>query len=532
MKATLSRWRSYLPPLLATVIAITVTLLAYQTYAGQQVIGADLATYVLPGWSWLHGQGAPYSEFFDVKPPLTFAFFIPWMFVFGKSLAGFWLLYLLCLGVFFASFWLVVRKVAHSWLALLIFASFSAVTVGLGLLEDLFFVTEVIGFDAVFLGFLFIARTNPKIWHYFASAFLMGCAGQIKELFILTPLVVFIAALRKSDHRRKAVLWSISGCASAIILTIAVLLFWGLDSFHSYIETLGFKREMFPAPSITEVPNLVGTLIWAVQTQALPGFIFLILVTFVVLIWKKQTRRLIELASWLGLRGLVAILSLLTLAGYLWQGHGFYGHYALSALVPIYLLVALCGSIILRSFNAQGKRSVIFSWILIFVLVAPMPSIVSWDLGRTRSISIVEPIRGVTELESPSALARFENIHGSLSDSECLYVMNGWAAPAQYLYANVQACTRFIVPPLTLSPLLRDELVSTLEKNPPRVMIVDPSLAYEADHSNLSQVNVDEIIKNCYSLSTFDEMTYLSNAKDIAITQRCWIENSKLKPQG
>ena len=74
-------WLERIPAVLAAAGSVVVVALAYGVFADRPAIEADLSTYLLPGRALLEGGGSLYVDYFDIKPPLTYALLVPIFFV-------------------------------------------------------------------------------------------------------------------------------------------------------------------------------------------------------------------------------------------------------------------------------------------------------------------------------------------------------------------------------------------------------------------------------------------------------------------
>ena len=169
--------QSLIPAVAASLIAIVTVLLAYTVFASTPLIQADLSTYVLPAQFRIDGLGSIYVDLFDIKPPLAYAMFVPWVAVFGVHLVQFWLLYALLMLITFAGFWYLIRRFLNPWYSLIVFSSCAGTLVGLGMLEELFFTTEIVCLALILSALTLIYRYRPSMYSAFAAGFLITSAG-------------------------------------------------------------------------------------------------------------------------------------------------------------------------------------------------------------------------------------------------------------------------------------------------------------------------------------------------------------------
>ena len=72
-----------IPYLLLGGGAALVVALSFLVFLQQTTITADLSTYLLPAVGREEGLGLLYADFLDIKPPLIFTVFVPWIALMG-----------------------------------------------------------------------------------------------------------------------------------------------------------------------------------------------------------------------------------------------------------------------------------------------------------------------------------------------------------------------------------------------------------------------------------------------------------------
>jgi hypothetical protein len=465
-----------LPALLASAGSLVVVALAYGVFADRPVMEADLSTYLLPGRSLLDGGGSLYVDYFDIKPPLTYALLVPWLAVAGPSLLGWWVLYALLLLAMFAAQWLLLRTVLGPWLALVAFASMAFVFVGESVLEELFFITEVMGLVLVLWGLLLAVRRGP--WWLLAGAALVTAAGQVKEVFILAPLAVIPLALSSRRGRLRGLAWAAGGVAAATALTVVVMVAWGDGVLAAYGEVLGLKRDRFAAPGVgglfdRSMDYVAEVAAWL---PLLVVFAAAILVTALAL-RRRRGQPGDEVPGWTLVHTSFVVLFAGIAAGFVWQGAPLIRHYAVAVIPPLFLLLgALLGWAwpIVASVKQWWGR--VLAAALIVGLVPAVGSIL-WAMGAVTGYSPARLVASAGALESDEALAGFRRVAEATVVGDCIQVAYGWSASAYHWYSGRPPCARFFVPPLDLTPDLRREYQQALITRPPDLIVYDPVLA-------------------------------------------------------
>lgn len=476
---------SVVPTLLAIALTTVVIALTLAVFSDRPTIEPDLSIYLLPATAQPWGSGAPYLDFLDIKPPLTYALFLPWVALVGPSLSGLWLLYSILLVGMFAGFWIVLRQELSPWPALVIFSACSTVIVWFVMLEEFFFITEVIGMVPLLWGLAIARHFRQHLWGLFVGALLLGMAGQVKEVFLFAP-VALLALAWTSGRRRLALSAVLAGVLAAWLLVATVLLWWGSGALSAYLDVVQVKREMFPAPSASDLQRLAGDHLSVIGAWLPLWVLFalgLVLATIVggrssgdQLVWMARTWRLTVGDSTLILASTAVAI------GFLWQGADLAKYYALALVFPVYLIVAVLLRHALDSVRSAAPigRGVIIALLVVGVL--PPVQGMMWLAGRAVAVRPPEDIARVIASESPVALAPFAEVRAAIPPGGCMHVAYGWWASVYYLYSKVPPCNRFTAPPLqTETPGLSSELRDALIARPPDVLVVDTSHQLPSD---------------------------------------------------
>ncbi|MCF8526180.1 MAG: hypothetical protein K9G24_01720 [Candidatus Nanopelagicales bacterium] len=472
-----SRWAA---PALAAGGALVVIALAYGVFSEWHILQADLSTYLLPGVARQRDQGTVYVDFFDIKPPLAYAMFLPWLALFGHGLAGMWVLYALLLASMFAGFWLVLRRLLDPWPALYVFSACCLSVVGLSLLEELFFVTETVCLVLVLCGLALALRLGSRPAWLIASAALVASAGQVKEVFILAPLALLPVASRFPRGWLRGVLCIAAGSVAAILAVGGALVLWGGGALGGYLEVLGFKREKFPAPTLSRIASDLPHYLATVRDW-FPWLGLLVVIVVGLLVWRLLSHRGIN--PLVGDRQVAAASVIILFAsvaiGMLWQGAPPIRHYALALVLPAYLLAGAALAWVQSCVTpiARPWRTLIV--ILTFATAAPAVSSVAWSYGRVRTFDPLSFVESASSLESESDLSVFRKIADLTPTDQCIQAAYGWSATAYYVYAARPSCSRFVVPPLALDPAYRQQMQDDLVRNPPAVLVLDEAVRGE-----------------------------------------------------
>jgi len=140
-------------------------------------IDRDESTFILMGQSWADGY-LPYTQLWDIKPPLTFFFFGTVISIFGKSFIAIRLVGVLFVAVTAFFTYRITKMIATKQKAL--FAAFCCVV-----LQSLFGSLQGVMSEHIAMAFVtpaiwLLVGERKGSWHIFAIGLLMGIALMVK----------------------------------------------------------------------------------------------------------------------------------------------------------------------------------------------------------------------------------------------------------------------------------------------------------------------------------------------------------------
>lgn len=515
-----------IPAFGAAIFGLLVIVLTLAKFANEPLMVGDLSTYVLPADALLRQGDAVYVDFFDIKPPITYLMFIPWLAVFGKSLLGMWIYYSVWLVALFLLTWLLLRWFLASWVALVPFFTLGTTLVAFGMLEEILFITEVVGLTLA-VAAVFILLRWPSLWVSYASAgFLTVGAGQTKEVFVLTPLILIPAVIFAKQQRLVNTAAFIGGGVTCLALILGSLLWWNPATIPEYLRILTFKSERFPPPSLGEMTQ--GIVEITQEIQAWIPLIALLLVILLALLLlsrvspaktppesSRQHGAVDRRAGWV-----VGTFAVSILIAFIWQGAPPLVHYAVALVFPLTLVLApLLRWGITTCHNISHRPVRIGLSLLLLVSILPATSSVLWVGGRSTGLDPIALGESIGQLEAPEATITYDRIAQLTSEDNCIQVAYGWAASAAYLYSERDPCSRFIVPPLALDQTRIDELQGDLVENPPALLVVNRALAGETTYPDESGspdsfvFPFEAVAASCYEPVAGEPTLFIPNAK-------------------
>lgn len=305
-------------------------------------IDKDESTFILMGQAWSDGF-LPYTFLWDLKPPLTFAYFAGIIALFGKSFVWIRLGGVLIVSV---TTWLVylcaqksgVPKNISRWAsaASLVFSSLFGSVQGV--------MSEHISM-LFFMGGLYLLLSKKiKIGHYFLAGLLLGFAAMSKlnlayPILLLGAHVAFKELADIKSYKMQKTLSLVFGGVLGLGITAWPFLF--KDSLQIWWESVflasGSYAQINSNNSLILLPVIAGLGVY--------------------IVWQKHRP-----ISLIGL-ALIGVLGSFIMAGKL------NGHYLLQAYPLFFLLLA---------FGFKNKPLKIPRWGLIFLLLLPVESYIEY----------------------------------------------------------------------------------------------------------------------------------------------------------
>ncbi len=279
-------------------------------------IDRDESTFILMGQSLVDGH-LPFTELWDIKPPLTFFFFAIPIYLFGKSFIAIRLL-----GVFFitvSSFYTYKLSLTNTSRRIAVIVGLLTVS-----LQSMFGSLQGLMSEHISMAFLvpaiwFLTKKDMPTWNVFISGLLVGCALMVKlnlaYIGLFVGLVVIYTAYQKSRSKSSLIQPVVYGLG---ILLVILLTF--LPYYFNNLSLLWWK-------SVIKAP-----LAYAGARQYSSIKLILYLSPFVLLLFFGWRKKVFNLKNQTIL--LLIITTLGTLVAYV-KGGRVNGHY----LILIYPLV-------------------------------------------------------------------------------------------------------------------------------------------------------------------------------------------------
>jgi 4-amino-4-deoxy-L-arabinose transferase-like glycosyltransferase len=325
-----------------------ITLFIRFPFFFRDYIDRDESTFILLGQSWVDGQ-LPYLELWDLKPPLTFAFFAAIISIFGKSFLAirFFGAVLVMVTAFFTfkiAVHITTKKVAY-W------ASICCVLL-LSLFGSLQGVMSEHICMAAFVPGLYLLISKKKNYWFLASGILMGITVMVK-LNMAYPILILGLFLCYELIKSKDIksVWNLFLFGIGICMVIVLTIF----PYYNVGELMVWWKSVILAPLKYTEARRFSFFKLAPTFFVVAGFLFLS--------WKK---------GWMNFKNRTVILLTVVIFGVLLsflKGGRVNGHYLIQTypMLVIFLVVALQS--IITTYSLKILRT-----ILVILLLIPMES--------------------------------------------------------------------------------------------------------------------------------------------------------------
>ncbi|MEA1787233.1 glycosyltransferase family 39 protein [Arenibacter sp. GZD96] len=308
--ANLSLWRVFW-------ILFWVTLFIRFPFFFRDYIDRDESTFILMGQSWVDGY-LPYTQLWDLKPPIVFLFFAIIISIFGKSFIairffGCLLVVISALFTFKIAATISTKKVAF-WAAL-----------GCALLQSMFGSVQGVMSEHISMAFFMpalylILKKNSVFW-VFTAGVLMGLAVMTKlnlaYAVLLVGLFILYVAFTK-NYISKGL-----GLATAYAFGILLVIFCTFLPYYDKGISLVWWH------SVVRASLEYADTTWASTLKMTPFFLFIAL--FFLWVWKKKYINLKNIHQQILMIAFLGILFSFVKAGHI------NGHYLIQ-LYPILII--------------------------------------------------------------------------------------------------------------------------------------------------------------------------------------------------
>ena len=449
------------------------------------LISTDEASWIAPAVAIVRGTGAPYVNYFDVKPPGLVFFFVPWIAVFGASMKSLVVLDVLLLAANLSLFYYLLRRLASPLLRDVVYGVSLVAAFGLQLFSGEFVQSETVGSVLLLLALAAVLRFRARPQAFLLAGALCALASQVKEVWFFCVIAFAVFALMDTPGRWRRLASLAAGWVAMTGLVVLGLV--ALGAAGAYLDVLTYKGTSFPLPGLVggarEAVKVIRTesvAVWWLW-PLLPVVLGLAFYLRVRVIGAVSALR--ETLSFRDSTALLAFLTWLCLVpGYVWQNKPVQGHTFVMLFYPFVFFTT--GALVYaqhafsdpKSWRLLKPRGVVA---VVLVLSLIPSSAVAAGLGDRYQEIRGTPLDTLLTMESSASLQKYAVIESHLSGTGCLQVAYGWDAGAADIYTGANPCSRYFLSDLITTRVVADEFRRDMVARPPDVIV------YETDMTDM-----------------------------------------------
>ncbi len=498
--------------LIFILIIIILTVFYIQATTLYPIIQHDLSSYLAPAVSLVAGNGAPYIDYFDIKPPMAVFSLVPWIFLFGSSLFGLIILDSIALSILFLLAAHFMRMIGIRIIGTFFFL-YSVIYALSFSFFDMMLLTETTGLIFTLTAILIILKYPEFLLSWFVAGLFFIISGQIKEVYIFSPIILItLVGFNQRSFWIEGFTAFLGWCFGAL------LLFFLLDMTNSvvaYLDVLSYKAGEFQVRDpITMLLRIIRGLS-AFNGSRLKFYLFLIpamIISAYIFIGKylRKENQVMEFKEDNHILLIYSVLLAALLLGFAWQGKPSSGHYAISIWFPYVMFIGAWFSVLTKELPRLAKRLnvsmslnitslILFGWFVSVLTPGPtFPSFV-WQKFEEQLRSSGDWFR---DLETEEDLSVYKLAAENLENDDCIQQIYGWASGIAYIYTGVKPCSRYFLANLITTKETQVQYVEDLERSPPKAVIYHPASA-DLDVAKFER-NVfpwQDVISKCYEPS-------------------------------
>ena len=478
-------WSTVRLALVVAGSALFTYLMVSMTLVGRGgVLDNDLSAYLAPAVAIVRGTGAPYVNYFDVKPPGLVFFFVPWIALFGSSMKSLVVLDVILLAGNLTLFFYLLRRVASPLLRDVAYSVSIVAAFGLQLFGGMFLLSETVGSFFLLLALAVALRFRSHPQAFLLVGALCALSGQVKEVWVFSIIPFGVLALMDRPRR-----WKTLACLAAGWVAILGLLVGGLlavGALGAYLDVLRYKATVFPLPGLRAAARAVLN---TVSSESITVFllwpIFPLVMGLAVYLRVRVLGAGVALRELVGFKESIVLVSFLTWAclvvGYVWQDKPVQGHSFVILFFPFVLFTA-AGLVYVRhalsnskSWRLLERRSAVA--IVIGLSLIPSVTVLAGLGDRYQEIRGSDQLSPLLTLESSASLQKYAVMASHLNGTGCMQVAYGWNSGAAYVYTGANPCSRYFIANLLTNEVVRHEFRRDMTTRPPDVIVYQTDMA-------------------------------------------------------
>ena len=504
-------------PMIKNYFASVLISILFALFIANNITGThlshDLTAYLAPVVAYIKGYGIPYLDFFDIKAPGLLIFFLPWVYFFGYSLVSMLVLELIVTIICMCLYRYLIKELSNRWVADIFFvlALFYCITSGQ---LHMMLQSETIGLLMVLSSIALVVHYRLKAYSYLIAGFLLLFAGQVKEIYIFTPVAMMIyIAFGKIPLASKfnKILFLLIGCSVSAALIFLFLKISG--AYDAYIEVIQYKRTFFSFPPPSSIISKSKEVMGALSINFYPYFSGVALLILLVVFNLSSLRLSDSVDSRRNkIFQVVCLQCFAILVGFIWQMKRPDGHY----LLPIWIMWSLFSlGLIFCVLRIVQKKNI---YMLVLFLISAHIVIYPLVANISDAFKIISAEKWVIyknwPFESGLEMQKYDYIKKQVSDQDCIQQAYGWNSGAAYIYTNIKPCSKYFLSNLIKTGEMKSAYKRKILGNLPAVLIYS---TYGADmDTKIFEKEViawHDIINGCYQKTEYEDIFILDKRK-------------------
>lgn len=502
-------------------------------------VGTDFASFVLSATAPLLKIGMPYTDFWGINPPGLLILLGGWGLAFGTTLQSWHILYLISSFIIATFSWLILKKIFSPFESLMLFGVW-AIFFFSSSVQTQFMPSEISGLTFLMIGVYLALRNRISLKQTFWACFIFIFAGQIKEVFALTGIMMLPHLLVSLNKGKKNTIRFLSSAVAGIIIALSIIIIYLLmtRTLNEYQKILTFKSNRF---SITDMEAVATRQYRAIQyprdrffqfNYQIPAIFIVGLISLLFFLSTESKiktqqvnhKNILNLSIQFSEKYFIYLICFFfylgAVYGYAMQ-NGYGNKYDLAIIFPTIIILAIISKIIAKTlisfFTIEDRHReliiLILGLLLMGLFLFPKKIFLLEQLKNIQHYSLSNHYHFFINLENPAFLRLENKIKNNITPDECITKVYGWGVADAYYYSHRKSCSKHflinIIPPQQF-----DNYVTDLLENPPSALIYTRAGSdLDVPYFEAMTFDFSAVIKNCYHQDDEFETLYWPKEK-------------------
>lgn len=534
----ISKRLSLLSLVFVIVASVVIFFLSAQFIFKQDRIVGDTATHLMLAVAPLIGNGSPYRDVWEIKPPVWPMLLYGWSSLFGFGIVSIRILNLVVSSVIVFFTLAVFKKVFSTPVYEFLFVCAMVVVLS-PILNSIMLSTEIVGLAISLVGLWFLLRDENSFGKYYLAGVFLFAASQTKEPFTfgmaaIVPILVWLCITKGITKFVSGLFGFLLGAGTTFSAIYLYLYHFG--SIAGYLEVFKFKQLFFTYEKLLS-NFLPGYYIAARTFVEYPSILEILLVISLLIgylvnrysnkLYFDKSRSELKLSEgkvldiYIVKNYTVLFYSLGSFVGF-GLGGSFGSHYLIQVVIPFYMIIGLVMTSIFNNLGwlvTKNKLYIVLTLLmggLLFLIALPKRPYVSSLLHRNLKFNYTDQVFS------------YEKRIGEITTKDkCILSVYGWGVSENYIYTLRRPCTRFVLANMVSLVWQYKEYAKSIQSSPPAAIIYQTAGAdMNIGRFESEVINIKKIVKNCYVQDTLEKVIFVPKSNDLDKLKTCIVENS------